>query len=121
MLLAWMVRQTDKETYRIANVKLACNIGKDKFLQNIFIGETFLRDNLFGLGCLLRWSFESCQAVGYCRLDGNRHRTFMREREIGPTAASSKPINSSWKTRGKVEDCNFPPKQKGDIGQSIKR
>ena len=75
MFLMWMVRELGKKTNGIANVKTAYYMGKDKFTKNIPVKETFLRNNFLCFGHLLRWTFESHQAVGNSRLNGNRHGT----------------------------------------------
>ena len=75
MFFVWTVGEAGKKTYGIANVEMAYYVGKDKFAKNISIRETFLGDNLFCFGCLLRWTLKSHQAIGDSRLNGNRCRT----------------------------------------------
>ena len=77
MVFIWTVGEMGKKTGRIADIKLADNMGKDRFSKNVSMGETFFRNNLFGFRHLLRWTFESHRVVGHNQLNRNRHRTIV--------------------------------------------
>ena len=77
MFFAQRLREMSNRTNRMANIKLACNADKDEFAKNVSIRDTFLRDILLCFWCLLMWTFESQQMVGYCVLHGNGCGTVM--------------------------------------------
>ena len=85
MLLVWRVRETGKETDGIANVKLACDAGKDKFPKKPFLETISLVSGIFSAGPLR--VNKQLATVGWMGIGTNFHVCLMQERFIHVSGA----------------------------------